>query len=66
MIFVYIYLIGYVFAYYIVRRELRKYKYYNWNDVGAVVICGFFSWLVVIVYLCDRYDILLPKPLNWL
>jgi len=70
MIYLIIYLIGCISAYYLSRKELRKQEgeSYNWNSVMVVLICSLLSWFwVVIIWVStDNNTYNFPKPPKWL
>lgn len=80
-IFIIIYLIGYVIAYYINRANIKNVyennygknnDKYSWVDVIDNIIASFFSWFVVFIHLFvfvkDSYKKFLSetKPPKWL
>lgn len=70
MIYIIIYLIGYVLAYYILKSPLEE---QDWEDVIVRAFVAVFSWGIVLLFILDLLVVLigalcekLPKPPKWL
>lgn len=70
MIYIIIYLIGYVLAYYILKSPLEE---QDWDDVITRAFAAIFSWVIILLFvlallivligaLCEKF----PKPPKWL
>jgi len=57
MIYLIIYLIGFIWAYYLGRKIKRKNcpNTYNWGDVFIIVFCSLLSYLMVFLIFDQAY-----------
>ena len=60
-IFYIVYLIGFILAFIITRRNDNDADRQTWFAVFAASICALFSWIIVIGYIIEH-----AKPPKWL